>query len=251
MYQFDKSHLSVDTVEDTLLVHRDYIAHCMRWTFVQRFLVMEQRWRDHAVLDIGCGRDLPLYKTICTNKLSGVRYHGVDVNKLELPEKFTTRKVKATLYQETDFLSMTPTEEIDLVTSFEMLEHVPYSYAMETLKHAYEVSKPTAHLIVSTPVLDPKVGMAKNHMNEMTREQMIAGLIDAGWKIEQCFGTFASEKDYKPYMCEEDKSVLDRLRKYYDSHYLATIFAPLYPEHARNNVWHCTKPQKGQSNAAG
>ena len=241
MSQFDKSHLSIDTVENTLLVHRDYIAHCMRWTYVMRHLVMGQKWRNHAILDIGCGVDIPLYKMLCTNKLSGVRYHGVDINKISMPEKFANRKIPYTLYSETDFLSMEPTEEIDLVTSFEMLEHVPYEYAAATLTHANKISKDTANLIVSTPVFDPQVGMAKNHINEMTRTQMIEILNKAGWQIEKCFGTFASEKDCKPHMNEADKSVLNRLREYYDSHYLATLFAPLYPEHSRNNIWICTK----------
>lgn len=241
MSQFDKTHLSVDAVEHRLVVHRDYIAHCMRWTFVQRFLVMKQRWRNHAVIDVGCGVDVPLYKTICSNKLSGVRYYGVDINKLVMPEDFARRKVKYELFGETDFLSFEPPEAPDLVTSFEMLEHVPFEYSQEVLKRAYEITKPGGHLIVSTPVFDPKVGMAKNHINEMTREQMITNLLDAKWDIKECYGTFASEKDYKPFMSEEDKSVLERLRKYYDSHYLATIFAPLYPEHARNNIWLCQK----------
>ena len=241
MNQFDKTHLSIDKVEDSMFVHRDYIAHCMRWTYVQRHLIMGGKWRDHALLDVGCGKDLPLYKMLCSNKLSGVRYYGVDINKLELPEKFANRKVAATLYGETDFCSLTPAEEIDLVTSFEMLEHVPFEYAAATLKHMHTVTKPTGQIIISTPVFDPQVGMAKNHINEMTREQLMDLLSDAGWKVVKNFGTFASEKDYKPHMSEEDINVLNRLREYYDSHYLATIFAPLYPQHARNNLWVCEK----------
>ena len=240
MTQFDNTHLSIEKVEDTLLVHRDYIAHCMRWSFVVRYLTMQQRWRDHALLDIGCGKDLPMYKAICTNKLSGVRYHGVDINVLTLPEKFANRKVKSTLYHG-DFINIMPDEPIDTVTCFEMLEHVPFEYSREVLKHAYTISKPDATLIMSMPVLDPKVGMAKNHINELPREKTIEILNDAGWNVHENYGTFASEKDYKPHMSEEDVSVLNRLRKYYDSQYLATIFAPLYPEYSRNNLWVCKK----------
>jgi hypothetical protein len=35
----------------------------------------------------------------------------------------------------------------------------------------------------------------------------------------------------------ELKEAFDRLREYYDSNYLATVFAPLFPHKARNVLW--------------
>jgi hypothetical protein len=37
----------------------------------------------------------------------------------------------------------------------------------------------------------------------------------------------------------------DLLREYYDSNYLATIFAPLFPAHARNCLWVVDKHGQG------
>ena len=42
-------------------------------------------------------------------------------------------------------------------------------------------------------------------------------------------------------------SVFDRLRDYYDSNYLATIFAPLYPHRARNVLWRVKLPTSQQT----
>jgi hypothetical protein len=71
---------------------------------------------------------------------------------------------------------------------------------------------------------------------------MQAMIAHAGFEIDDHFGTFASIKDYKEVLEKEDiDGVFNRLRAYYDSNYLATIFAPLYPSHARNVLWRLKK----------
>jgi hypothetical protein len=39
-------------------------------------------------------------------------------------------------------------------------------------------------------------------------------------------------------------AVRDSLEAYYDNDALSCIFAPLFPDHARNNLWVCRKPVK-------
>ena len=245
---FDRTDLSIENAYNTGVLHRDYIAHCMRWTFVLDWLAKSDpkygkggRYNNVRVFDAGCGKDLMLYKTLCSNKYGKIpHYTGVDINKLEMPAKFANRKLDYTLLSETDILSV---EEIDaeLITSFEVLEHVPFEYCQEVVKHLYDRSPDNATFIVSTPVYDEKVGMAANHINEMTRDTFRTVLEDAGWTIKENYGTFASQKDYKPHMSHEHLQVFEELSVYYSAHYLATIFAPLYPEYARNNLWVCEK----------
>ena len=71
----------------------------------------------------------------------------------------------------------------------------------------------------------------------MTYNAFGAALEDTGWEIVGHWGTFASIKDYKDYLTEDLKQIFDKFKTYYDSNYLATIFAPLFPHLSRNCIW--------------
>ena len=88
----DKTFLSLDLAEERRLVHRDYIAHCFRWSHVVKFLNQKHRYKDAVVLDVGCGKEMPLAKLLYVNKMTPTYYVGVDANKFEIPEML---KVKA------------------------------------------------------------------------------------------------------------------------------------------------------------
>ena len=49
----DKTHLSINSAESRGFLHRDYIAHCLRWTHVAKFLAQQQRDKSARILDIG------------------------------------------------------------------------------------------------------------------------------------------------------------------------------------------------------
>ena len=258
---FDKTHLDVTRYNKRGVIHRDYIAHCHRWSFIQRWMVtrdLNDRYEDTDgatrgkmmykkthVLDIGCGKDLMLYKALVSNKVSPLSYTGVDINKLEVPIDFKGSKFQPTLLNETDICSVNTLDNSpNLVVSFEMLEHVPFEYSQATLKKAYELSTNDATLVISTPVFMEKYGMAKNHINEMTREQVIDQLDNAGWHIHENYGTFAGRPELYNNMQPEHQRLFKSLMAYYDSNVMATIFAPLYPEFSRNNLWVCKKESK-------
>ena len=247
---FDKSHLSIGNAHDTGVIHKDYIAHCHRWNYVIKYLERrdpkyngDMRFKHTSILDIGCGKDLMLYKALCSNKFGNtLHYTGVDINKLELPTKFANRKLPITLMEETDICSVTEiANKPNLIVSFEMLEHVPFDYSQATLHKAYELSTDDAVLICSTPVYYEKYGMAANHINEMTREQLKEQLSSANWHIQDNFGTFSTRAELRGNLTPEHKALYDQLSEYYCGHVMATIFAPLYPEHSRNNLRVCRK----------
>lgn len=240
MTEFDNTHLSIDYAENCLLIHRDYIAHCLRWSFVYKWLYTGGgRWKTAHVLDIGAGKELPLYKMICSNRMTKMKYTGVDINKLELPITFAKRSVECNLYSETEFLDL-PEEAykgINMYTCFEVLEHVPPKYARTMLETVHDHMKDDHHFFVSTPCFDEHVGKADNHVNEMTREALGYLLEEIGFEILENYGTFASQRDYQQHMSPEVLTVFKELSKYYHHHYLATVLAPMYPEYARNNIW--------------
>jgi len=89
---------------------------------------------------------------------------------------------------------------------------------------------------ISTPVFNGKA--AANHVNEMTYETVGKMLEDAGFEIEERYGTFASITDYKDQLDHwQLEPAFKALREYYDVNFLAVIFAPLFPRQSRNVIW--------------
>jgi len=243
----DNTHLSIDQAEERGFIHRDYIAHCLRWTHVAKWMGQPKNRKDCNLLDIGCGRDVPLAKMLMTSRMAsdGLTYIGIDYNKLEMPKAFENTKFKPTLIGNVAFPDCElPIEKFDVITCFEVLEHVEPLHAYKMLEGIKARLADDGVAFLSTPVYDPKVGAADNHVNEMTYATMQLMLHKVGLEVEAHYGTFASIKDYKEMIEKDDlDAVFSRLRDYYDSNYLATIFAPLYPHRSRNVLWRVKLPK--------
>jgi 2-polyprenyl-3-methyl-5-hydroxy-6-metoxy-1,4-benzoquinol methylase len=245
----DKTHLSIDQAEERGFIHRDYIAHCLRWTHVVKFLSQKQRYKDAQILDIGCGKEVPLAKLMYSSRYIVKKYAGIDVNKMVVPQMFHTGKFPIELYSgdaadlSVEDLGFQP----NIVTCFEVLEHVEPAHARDIMLNVLTLADPEADIFISTPNWDPHVGAAANHVNEMRYEALGAMLEDIGYHIQDTWGTFASIKDYKSYIEEtEFKAFFEAARGYYDVNYLATIFAPILPpELARNVLWHLKPAASG------
>lgn len=287
---FDKTHLSIDQAEERQLIHRDYLAHCLRWSHTIKHLLKNHRYKDATILDVGCGKEMPLAKALYTNKMTPGLYVGVDVNKMDVPEMLKGKKIPVRLWAQTDFCSLeakdvgmelgpilegdgTPESEMDysrpdLITSFEVLEHVTPAYCRKMLEHMRELVEPNhGAVIISTPCFNGSA--AGNHINEMTYEALGALLEDLGFNIESHYGTFASISDYVGELGNDEtyveaiprtspndepapgnefytaKGVFNALREYYDSNLLAILFAPLFPAQSRNCLWHLTVGKEG------
>lgn len=266
--EYDKTHLSIDIAEQRGLIHRDYIAHCFRWSHVVKYLQRSGNYAKSVVLDPGCGREFPLAKTMYVNKMSPKYYLGVDMNRLEKPQMLENasnskwfhflgqadvtklsiaggKLVYDTGSKQTSVYGGRP----NVVTSFEMLEHVHPRLARRTLEVIRQVMTGDGVAFISTPCFNGKA--AGNHINEMTYTALGALIEDLDFEIQAHYGTFASIADYKDQL-ESDSttvpnqsdlplltgvSVFNRLREYYDTNVLANIFAPLYPQFSRNCLW--------------
>jgi hypothetical protein len=270
----DNTHLSIDQAEERGFIHRDYIAHCLRWTHVAKLLGQSQRYKTARILDVGCGSDLPLARLLYSSRYIVDDYVGVDYNKSAKfkVDAFHTGKFPMSAYGSVDFASdavwlqkpqtsLADTEQVvvryegdngaaehplpNFITSFEMLEHVESGHARATLKKMYNVMDlcrrfkgevPMA--VISTPCYDAQTGAAANHVNEMTYEALGGLIEDLGFVVENVYGTFASQKDYKDQVLRDGHgAIYNALSAYYDSNYLATIFAPMYPWLSRNALW--------------
>lgn len=242
----DKTFLSVNQAEKRGFLHRDYIAHCFRWSHVVKHC-MKQKTLN--ILDIGCGKELPLLKTLYTGKKAPQSYTGVDVRPLEIPaeiSKIMEKTVVALI--SVDFgnicskhAAFIPTKDWNVITCFEVLEHVEPEHAFRMLKNIHKMAD-NADIFISTPIFNQRTGAAGNHVSEYGYEAMLAMLMKAGFVVKNNFGTFASIKDYKPTLIKDGYgSLFDKMSEYYDTNVLATFFAPLYPRLSRNVLWHIRK----------
>jgi len=243
--EIDKTHLSIDMAEERCIIHRDYLAHCLRWSHVARHVGKLQASKHHVcVLDVGCGREVPLAKTLYTNRMAPYGYLGVDANVLETPHMLR-RLEWLELLGGTDFTQVDTTKlvagprgmEPNVVVCFECLEHVAPSKCREMVVKMRDVLvlSLSGRLFVSTPCWNGSA--ADNHVNEMTYEALGALLEDVGLRVRGVWGTFASIGDYQKLLTDAQREMFVKLHEYYDTNALSVLFAPLFPEVARNCLW--------------
>lgn len=211
-------------------VHRDYLAHCMRWGWVSRLIQPGQR-----VLDVGCGVEAMLARVLSgTNFVHGGQYVGVDVNRLTRVMK----KPWATYRGEFNFIERyreLGVGQWDVVTNLEVIEHVSVELGAEMLTAMRESLSAGGVLYLSTPVFNGRA--AQNHVHEYTVPELQAAIEAAGLRVERRFGTFASYPVLKKALAPEHRLVLEQLREFHGDDLMATWLAPLYPDHSRNCFW--------------
>ena len=262
----DKTYLSIDNAEDRGFIHRDYIAHCLRWSHVVKRLYERKCYQSARILDVGCGRELPFAKTLYSSKLAPAMYYGVDagpINDEDVAKIAKTQKFAHKLWEHCNFLELTPQDvnyqeittdvECDLlpnlVTCFEVLEHVEPKMMMDMLEHMKRLTTPDARFFISTPCWN-RTDCAANHVNEMLYESLGAAFERHGFVVENVYGTFASIRDYEQLLVDRGLDVVfQMLREYYDTNFLSCIFAPLFPAQSRNCLWELRKKPEGQGMA--
>ena len=239
----DKTHLSLDNAEERGFIHRDYIAHCLRWSHVVKHLGKKNLYKKARILDIGCGKEMPLLKTLYTMKMTPREYMGVDVNRIQPTDMH--RKIMDKMGHDHFFLK----DEWDfskdydfavndphVIVCFEMLEHSSPAKVIKILANIHKIADKDTTIFISTPCFNGKA--AANHINEMTYEFLETLLITRGFNIVSRWGTFASQKDIEPQLKGDSlQQAYECLKDYYDSNLLSILFAPLFPKYSRNVIW--------------
>lgn len=238
---YDTTQLHENSVHFATL-HRDYTAHFFRWAFARRFITAE----DH-VLEIGCGQDRRLARLLTADVGPHVKsYVGVDINRLK-----PTEHQRLTFLGEFNFveryreLKKLRPEGFDVVVHLEVIEHMKVEHGRKLLRACHELLRPGGVMLMSTPCYDGK-RHAANHIHEYTVPELQAAVEKAKFKVRHRFGTFMDIKHIgkaEPVNVELKaiKQVRKALLDYYDNNALSCFFAPLYPDHARNNLWVCDK----------
>lgn len=256
----DTTYLSLDTAEDRGFIHRDYIAHCFRWSHVVKRLYERKAFETARIMDIGCGRELPFAKTLYSSKLLPAMYYGIDagpINNEDLGKINRTSNFRHKVWEKTNFLQMDRLDVYtgdpancavgdlnllpNLVTCFEVLEHVEPEMMIAMIEHMKHLTSPDVRIFISTPCWNRR-DCAANHVNEMLYESLGAVFEKHGLHVENVYGTFASIRDYEHLLNTEGiASAFQKLREYYDTNVLSCIFAPLFPANSRNALWELRK----------
>ncbi len=214
-------------------IHRDYFAHAMRWAHAGRYINGAT-----DVLDVGCGPDVQLINVLTMPRNQVPKsYVGVDFNRE--PQKHPNRQW-ATLHWQFNFIERwQELGQSDVVTCFEMLEHVHLLDGPRVLEGLKGCLRNDGLLLLSTPVFNGKA--AATHLHEWTIPELAGAIETAGLVVERRFGTFARATDLRKVATEEDLRMVARLHPYYSDEVLACFLAPLYPDASRNNVWLCRR----------
>jgi len=248
----DKTFLSLENAAERGFIHRDYIAHVLRWSHIAKWLSESKRYDKVRILDVGCGRELPLPMMLYSMKMFPPSYYGVDYGPVndDAYEKLTkTGKCNANIFENTDICNITLDDldgkPVDVVTCFEMLEHIEPAHVIRVLNRLKALMTPHATAFFSTPCWN-RTDCAANHVNEMLFPVLGAVFEAAGWTVLGTWGTFASIRDYESILQKNHPDwyrLFNMLREYYDTNFLSCIFAPVFPAQSRNALWQvCPKP---------
>lgn len=240
MSNYNTTQLNPDTTFERHVYHRDQFAHFLRWTHVLNLAKIGMK-----VLDAGCGSG-NLYEVFYRNRFSPTRFVGVDVRGQTI--KKNQEKFPKVEWETKDLVNdELPKDDWDVITSFEVIEHIGKTNADKFLRNIKNVMNDKTTFLLSTPCYDAKVGAADNHTydcgdgngvipQEHTYEDL-KKLLEEHFIIEAHYGTFASIKDYKDLLTGWQLEMFEKLKDYYDSNILSVMMAPFFPAQARNVLW--------------
>ena len=244
MKNYNTTQLNPEICFEKHVFHRDQFAHYLRWTHVLKLAKIGMN-----ILDVGCGSG-NIYEVFYRNKYSPNKFVGVDIREKTI--KQNKIKFPQVIWKTVDIVNdYLPEDNWDIITSFEVIEHIGKSNGNKFLSNITGVMKEKTIFLLSTPIYDEKVGAAENHIydcgdgngkvpQEYTYNELKEKL-ENYFIIEDTFGTFASQKDYKPLMNDWQSKMFEHLTKYYDSNLVSNLMAPFFPEQSRNCLWKLIK----------
>ena len=247
MKNYNTTDLDPATTFERHVFHRDQFAHYLRWTFI-----LKEAKIGETIVDFGCGKG-NLLEVLYRNKFKQSKYIGLDIrNKTIETAKEKYKDVNWAQFICEDLINPINGTDFDAfqsdkVCSFEVLEHVGKQNVGKFMINFMACGNKDAIYYLSTPNYDSKVGAAGNHTfdsgdgrglvaQEFTYEELKLE-ISKYFHVVKTFGTFASIKDYKPFMNDWQLKMFESLKEYYDSNLLSNIMAPFFPDKSRNCLW--------------
>lgn len=251
---YNTTDLDPETTFERHVFHRDQFAHYLRWSFV-----LNRIGRHESVVDFGCGKGL-LAEVLYRNRHTPLHYYGFDVRGKTIEkaaEKFKDQPWARFFTADLVKIPQQRFEEMSLnaqhICSFEVVEHIGKQNIQAYLANMAACGNTDSFFYLSTPNHDPRVGAADNHtydsgdgrgiaVQEFTHNELEEEL-KVRFDVLEKFGTFASIRDYKPFMNDHQEFVFNELKKYYNTDIIAVMMAPMFPERSRNTLWVMRKKQ--------
>lgn len=238
--KYNRTQLNPGEAFERKIYHRDQFAHYLRWSHILKIAKIGQ-----TILDFGCGSG-EMLEVFYRNKFRPKLYVGLDIRKNTIEqnkEKFG--KLEFAEFYDADLCEPIDLEEkFDIITSFEVFEHIGKWNGQKYLDNIKRHMDSHSRLYLSTPCFNGQA--AANHMIPNDKGELTVGeytyeelkeLLEKNFKIEKTYGTFASMKDYKPFMNEWQQQMFAGLSEYYDTNLISVMMAPFFPEHSRNTLW--------------
>ena len=235
MKEYNTTQLNPETAFEKHVFHRDQFAHYLRWSHVLNLAKIGQK-----IMDFGCGSG-NLYEVFYRNRYQPNKFLGLDVRQKTIEKN--REKFKNARWETEDLAKFTTDygKDWDIITSFEVLEHVNKKNGDSFMQNIKRHCNENTVVLISTPCYNEKVGAADNHIydgqvQEYTYDEAKA-LFEKYFTVEKVWGTFASQRDYKPFLSDAGKKLYEKLSEYYDTNLISVIFAPLFPQQSRNCLW--------------
>ena len=186
---------AADAVDKGFMSHSDWVGHVMRYGYAMKTIEKKKPLR---ILDVGCG-NLNLAKFLWRNRSSfHGHYVGLDLRANEgWLNNIGSWNAHVSLYR-MDIVLDDPTiidKPFDVVTCFEMFEHVPKKLQPELLRRLYSWTSKNGVCLFSTPNAGVAKSTADNHVGsdgirERKYTDKLRMLNAAGFIIENSYGTF-------------------------------------------------------------
>jgi len=238
----NKTDLAIDKAASRGIVHRDYLAHTLRFSFVLKLAQKLRNRENFSVLDVGCGSEIQLLRVLYTNKICPKYYLSLDCRDLSIADSGITPNFDAE-FRRMDFIDPLPKCKYgkwDIISFTEVIEHGSKESGIKILENIRNIMSPETYLFISTPNFNGE--SAANHVYEYQFDELNE-ILNHFFTIEAMYGTFASQREICPVLDEHEMTVFERLKEYYDSNVLSVIFAPNHPRESRNSLRVCRLKQ--------
>lgn len=254
--RFDTSQLYEDM--HGLAVHRDYLAHCLRWQWVTRMIEPGM-----FVLDVGCGLDQQFAKLLAIGVNARVPAMMVQCDLQRITKPFGVKWLVTMdrfnfVTDWPDVLEQLPEPPVDeetgelaferkyeVISCTEVIEHMHTRDGRRLLWGMAQCLASDGRIYLSTPVFNGKA--AANHVHEYTIPELWEVIKSVGLEVEGRYGTFAGLDDLRPVLKDYHRATLEDVREFMGNEVASCFLASCYPDQSRNNIWilrHASAPER-------